>query len=146
MATEDRDALLNAEKENNYSSDAYLHALDRFMDIYCAGPVTDESPECLRRSKKFGTEAYIVGWGQNEFSPTGTLSGYEFTDRLHEIKEPCLVTNGAMDLSSPYISKEMHDRLPNSQWTLFQFSRHMPFVEENEKYINVLTKWLDEND
>ena len=146
MSKEDQEVLLGAVESGDYSSKEYNDALGRFMNMYCAGEVTGESPECLRRPKKSGTEAYIVGWGHNEFSPTGTLAGYEFTDRLHEIKEPCLITSGAIDLCSPYIAKVMYDRIPNSSWELFQFSRHMPFVEETEKYIDVLTKWLDEND
>ena len=146
MSKEDQEVLLGAVESRDYSSKEYNDALGRFMNMYCAGEVTEESPECLRRTKKAGTEAYIVGWGHNEFSPTGTLAGYEFTDRLHEIKEPCLITSGAIDLCSPYIAKVMHDRIPNSSWELFQFSRHMPFVEETEKYIDVLTKWLDAND
>lgn len=146
MSKEDQEALLGAVESRDYSSKEYNDALGRFMNMYCAGEVTEESPECLRRPKKAGTEAYIVGWGHNEFSPTGTLAGYEFTDRLHEIKEPCLITSGAIDLCSPYIAKVMYDRIPNSSWELFQFSRHMPFVEETEKYIDVLTKWLDAND
>lgn len=146
MSKEDQEALLGAVESGDYSSKEYNDALGRFMNMYCAGEVTSESPECLRRPKKSGTEAYIVGWGHNEFSPTGTLAGYEFTDRLHEIKEPCLITSGAIDLCSPYIAKVMYDRIPNSSWELFQFSRHMPFVEETEKYMDVLTKWLDAND
>ena len=146
MSKEDQEALLGAVEIGDYSSKEYNDALGRFMNMYCAGEVTGESPECLRRPKKSGTEAYIVGWGHNEFSPTGTLAGYEFTDRLHEIKEPCLITSGSIDLCSPYIAKVMYDRIPNSSWELFQFSRHMPFVEETEKYMDVLTKWLDAND
>lgn len=141
-----REALLKAETTGDYSSDAYNEALDKFMDLYCAGEVTEDAPECLRRPKKTGKEAYIVGWGHNEFSPTGTLAGYEFTDRLHEIKEPCLITSGAIDLSSPFIAKQMYDSIPNSQWELFQYSRHMPFVEENDKFMAVLEKWLNDND
>ena len=146
MSKEDQEVLLGAVESGDYSSKEYNDALGRFMNMYCAGEVTGESPECLRRPKKSGTEAYIVGWGHNEFSPTGTLAGYEFTDRLHEIKEPCLITSGSIDLCSPYIAKVMYDRIPNSSWELFQFSRHMPFVEETEKYMDVLTKWLDAND
>lgn len=146
MNEADQKALLGAVATGDYSSKEYNDALGRFMEMYCGGPVTEDSPECLRRPKKSGTEAYVVGWGHNEFSPTGTLAGYEFTDRLHEIKESCLITSGAMDLCSPYIAKTMYDSIPNSKWELFQFSRHSPFVEETEKYIDVLTKWLDSND
>lgn len=146
MSEDDQKALLEAEKTGDYSSKEYNEALDRFMKMYCAGEVTENDPECLRRPKKSGSEAYVVGWGHNEFSPSGTLAGYEFTDRLHEIEEPCLITSGAIDLSSPYIAKTMYDRIPNSKWELFEYSRHMPFVEENEKYMEVLNKWLEEND
>lgn len=76
----------------------------------------------------------------------GTIAGYEFIDRLHEIKGPCLITSGAIDLCSPYIAKTMYDRISNSKWELFEYLRHMPFVEENYKYMEVLTKWLDAND
>lgn len=146
MNKADQQALLDAVNSGDYSSDEYNNALDKFMEMHCAGKVTENDPECLRRPKKSGSEAYVVGWGQNEFSPTGTLSGYEFTDRLDEIKEPCLITSGSRDLCSPYIAKTMYDKIPNSEWELFQYSRHMPFVEENDKYIEVLTKWLDKND
>lgn len=146
MDEADKNALLDAVNTGIYTSSEYQTALGKFMKMYCAGEVTDESPECLRRPKISGTESYVVGWGHNEFSPTGTLAGYEFTDRLHDIKEPCLIMSGAIDLCSPYIAKEMYDNINNSQWELFQYSRHMPFVEETDKYIEVLNKWLDEND
>lgn len=146
MNKADQQALLDAVNSGDYSSEEYNNALDKFMEMHCAGKITENDPECLRRPKKSGSEAYVLGWGQNEFSPTGTLSGYEFTDRLDEIKEPCLITSGSRDLCSPYIAKTMYDKIPNSEWELFQYSRHMPFVEENDKYIEVLTKWLDKND
>lgn len=146
MSEQDQLALLSAVETGIYTGQNYIDALDRFMILYCAGQVTEASPACLRRAKISGKEAYEVGWGMNEFSPTGTLAGYEFLDRLHEIDEPCLITSGAIDLCSPYIAKDMHDRLQNSKWELFQFSRHMPFVEENTKYKDVLVKWLDQHE
>lgn len=146
MPQEMQDAIHEAEAKNDYSSEAYLKALDEFMLRHCAGAVTEDAPECLRRPKKSGKEAYLVGWGANEFTPTGTLSGYEFTDRLHEIETPCLITNGQADLCSPFIAKTMYDHLPNASWELFAYSRHMPFVEEHEKYVAVLQKWMNDND
>lgn len=146
MSEQDQLALLSAVETGIYTGQNYIDALDRFMILYCAGQITEASPLCIRRAKISGKEAYEVGWGMNEFSPTGTLAGYEFLDRLHEIDKPCLITSGAIDLCSPYIAKDMHDRLQNSKWELFQFSRHMPFVEENTKYKDVLVKWLDQHE
>lgn len=135
-------ALYKADETGNYDDPDYLKALDYFMVRYCAGKVAEDAPEYLRRPKKGGGVAYVTGWGKNEFSPTGTLSGYEFTDRLNEIKTPCLITSGQIDLCSPYIAKTMYDRIEGSKWELFQFSRHMPYIEETERYFEVLTKWL----
>lgn len=146
MSKVDQKALLEAENTGDYSSKEYKDALDRFMKMYCTGEITENSPECLRRPRKVGKESYITAWGHNEFSPTGNLAEYEFTDRLYEIEQFCLITSGTNDLCSPYIAKTMYDRIPNSKWVLFEYSRHMPFIEENEKYIEVLTEWLEIND
>lgn len=141
-----QDAFSKAEKTDNYKDPDYLKALDVFMTRHCMAAFTDESPKCLTREKKSGTESYLVGWGRNEFTPTGTLSGYEYTDRLHQIKTPCLITSGQRDLCSPYIAKTMYDNIPNAEWELFQYSRHVPFVEENDKYVEVLINWMNKND
>lgn len=141
-----QDAIKKAEDAEDYEDADYLAGVDKFMERHCAGAVTEDSPECLRRPKKAGTEAYITGWGQTEFAPTGTLKDYDVCDQLKDIKEPTLVISGLMDLCTPLIAKYMYDRIPNSKWELFEFSRHMCFVEENEKYVKLLTQWLNEND
>ncbi|NLY09184.1 MAG: proline iminopeptidase-family hydrolase [Tissierellia bacterium] len=142
MPEEMRQAIYKAEETGNYDDEGYLAAVDEFMIRYCAGRVTEDSPEYLRRPKKGGSVSYVVGWGKNEFTPTGTLSGYDFTDRLHEIEVPCLITSGQIDLCSPFIAKSMYDLLPNAKWELFQYSRHMPFIEESERYFQVMIDWL----
>lgn len=139
-------AIKKALETGDYDDPEYLAGVAEFMDRHCAPDLSSDPRECLTRPKKTGTKAYMTGWGPNEFNPTGTLSGYEFTDRLGEIKAPCLVISGQRDLSTPYISKIMADKLPNARWHLFQHSRHMPFVEETEKYIEVVTQFLSEND
>lgn len=142
LPEEDQKAIRDAIENENFDDPRYLELVDQFMLKYCCGPVTEDAPEYLRRKKPDASEAYITGWGQNEFTPTGTLSGYDFTDRLHEIEEPCLITSGAMDLCSPYIAKMMADRIPNARWELFEYSRHMPFVDETEEYMAVFEDWF----
>lgn len=141
-----QDAIAKAEEIKDYSSKEYQEAEAEFMRRYAAGPVGPDSPECLMREKNSGRQAYITGWGQSEFSPSGTLKDFNYLEEIQDIKEPCLITNGSIDLCSPYIAKIMYDRIPNSKWELFQYSRHMPFVEENNKYIDTLIGWLNEND
>lgn len=140
-----QDALSKALESENYSDPQYLEALDIFMDKHC-NPIMEKLPDCMTRKKQPGAQAYLTGWGANEFTPTGTLSGFEVTDRLSEIKTPCLIMSGQRDLCSPYIAKTMYDRIPNVEWELFAYSGHMPFVEEHDKYVERLIKWLNERD
>ncbi|MGX7029835.1 proline iminopeptidase [Vagococcus zengguangii] len=122
--------------------DAYQSVEDLYMLQHASGPITEDSPEPLRRPKASGRQAYETGWGPNEFTPQGNLKAFEYTERLREIEVPVLITSGTDDLSTPLINKVMYDRLPTVEWELFANSRHMPFADENERYIIVLNNWL----
>lgn len=146
LSEEDQKAIQEAEATGHFDSPAYLAANDRFMLRHCAGEVTEDSPECLRRPKKSGSEAYLYGWGPNEYNPTGSLGNWEYTDKLDRITCPALIINGTNDLCTPLVAKTMYDRIPNAKWELFDGCRHMCFVEENKKYIQLLTRWMDETE
>lgn len=142
LSGDDQAAFHQAEATGDYEDPAYLEALYRFMEKYCCSAPTKDDPEFMQRPKIGGRQAYVVAWGENECMPTGTLAGFYYTDRLSDISQPTLVTSGQMDLSSPYIAKTMADRIPNAKWELFQYSRHMPYIDEKEKYRQVLSDWL----
>jgi proline iminopeptidase len=146
MSAEDKAAIKKAEQTGNYNDPAYIKANALYMEQHAAATPTAKSPEPLRRKKVAGTESYLTAWGPNEYSPEGTLRDYDYLDQMKDIKVPTLITSGINDLCTPLIAKTMYDGIPNSKWELFAHSRHMPFVEENAKYEQILTKWLDEND
>ena len=146
MPQDMQDAIKKATESGDYSSPEYQAAEAEYMRQHCAGEVTENDPECLRRPKKAGRESYVVGWGPNEFTPLGTLKDYEVIDQLGDIKEPALIINGGNDLCTPYVAKFMYDRIPNSEWELFRTCRHMCFVEDNDHYVEVLKKWMNKND
>ena len=146
MPQDMQDAIKKATESGDYSSPEYQAAEAEYMRLHCAGEVTENDPECLRRPKKAGRESYVVGWGPNEFTPLGTLKDYDVIDQLGDIKEPALIINGGNDLCTPYVAKFMYDRIPNSEWELFRTCRHMCFVEENDHYVEVLKKWMNKND
>lgn len=146
MPQDMQDAIKKATESGDYSSPEYQAAEAEYMRQHCAGEVTENDPECLRRPKKAGRESYVVGWGPNEFTPLGTLKDYDVIDQLGDIKEPALIINGDNDLCTPYVAKFMYDRIPNSEWELFRTCRHMCFVEDNDHYVEVLKKWMNKND
>lgn len=146
MSPEDQRAIKEAEAKNDYSSPEYQLANEHFMLQHCAGEVTANSPECLRRPKKSGAESYLIGWGPNEYTPMGTLKDFDYTDRLKEIAVPCLVISGTNDLCTPLVAKTMYDGIPDSRWELFDGARHMVFAEQTEKYTHLLSQWLEDKD
>lgn len=146
MSPEDQRAIAEAEAKNDYSSKEYQLANEHFMLQHCAGEVTADSPECLRRPKKAGAESYLIGWGPNEYTPMGTLKDFDYTDRLKEITVPCLVISGTNDLCTPLVAKTMYDGIPDSRWELFDGARHMVFAEQTEKYTHLLSQWLEDKD
>ena len=145
LSQEDQEAIAEAERTGNFDTPEYLAANSRFMERHCDSPSAD-TPECVTRPKRSGKEAYLYGWGPNEYNPTGSLGSWEYTDKLERIKCPALIISGTNDLCTPLIAKTMYDRIPNARWELFDGCRHMCFVEDNEKYIRLLTEWLDQTE
>ena len=146
LPEEMQEAIRKADESGDYSGEAYLAAEAEFMLRHAAGPVTEDSPACLRREKKSGREAYVTGWGPNEFTPLGTLKDYDVTDQLKDIKESALVISGGNDLCTPYIAKVMYDGIPDSRWELFPNCRHSCFVEDTPRYTALLKEWLNQHD
>ncbi|MCT6825768.1 proline iminopeptidase [Bombilactobacillus mellifer] len=139
-------AINQAQTTGNYQASAYQAANAHYMQLHAAPKFTAADPEPLRRKKHGGTQAYAMAWGPNEYTPSGTLKNYDYTQKLAQLKQPTLITSGTNDLSTPLINKTMWDQLPHAHWELFAHSRHLSFVEENQKYQHLLTNWLLEHD
>ena len=145
MSPEDQEAIRKAEESGNFDDPAYLRANDLFMRLHCYS--TDEnSPECITRPKRFGNEAYLYGWGPNEYVPTGSLGDFEYIDRLGEITTPCLIFSGTEDLCTPAVARSMHEGIPGSRWELMDKCRHMCFVDRHPDYCRILASWLAQHD
>ena len=146
MPTDEQEAIKQAERTGNFESAEYIKANDHYTQLYACDKPTPDSPECLRRKKRFGTEAYNVAWGPNEYTPLGNLKAFEYTDRLAEISKPCLIISGPNDESTPLISKTMFDRIPNAEWELLEGARHMTFVDCTSDYCRILNDWASRHD
>jgi proline iminopeptidase len=146
LSQEDQDAIEKAEKTGNYNTPGYNWANFIFMMRHCNSPLDENSPECLRREAKIGNESYITAWGPNEFTPIGNLKDFNYTEKLRNWKVPSLIISGTSDLCTPLLAKTMYDRIPGARWELFEDSKHLVYVDQNEKYINLLIEWLNKYD
>ena len=145
MPEAEQEAIRQAEETEDWDNPAYLQANDHYMALHCASTDAD-SPECLTRPKRSGKEAYFYGWGPNEYVPTGSLGHFEYTDRLGEITQPCLIFSGSEDLCTPAVARAMHEGIAGSRWKLMEGARHMCFVDRHEDYCRILEEWLDAHD
>lgn len=66
MSPEEREAIAKATESGRFDEPDYLKANDHYTTLH-ACEITEDSPECLRRKKRFGTESYVEAW-----APTST--------------------------------------------------------------------------
>lgn len=146
MSQEDQDAIAKAEKTHDWNDPAYILANEHFMRLHVGSKADESSPECLRRPKVFGKEAYETAWGPNEYNPLGNLHDWEYLDKMKTWDMPTLITDGSEDESTPYIDMQMHKAVRNSEWVIFEYSRHMSYTEEHDKYVETIKDFLNRKD
>jgi L-proline amide hydrolase len=80
--------------------------------------------------------------GPTEFTVVGTFKEFDLTDRLGEIEAPVLLVSGAHDEVRPWVIEKIDERIPRSEWLLFEDSSHMPHVEEPERFGREVERFL----
>jgi proline-specific peptidase len=90
-----------------------------------------------------GADVYLTMWGPSEFGPvTGRLRDWDVTGRLSEVQVPALVTGGRYDEARPAHLALLADGIKDAELVIFENSSHMAFIEERERYIQVVEAFL----
>ncbi len=143
MSEEDQEAIREAENMNDFSGKRVIEATARFMEAFCSGPVTENSPECLRRNVPRGRESYLTAWGPNEFTASGTLRDFDYTGRLGEIDVPALVLRGTKDLCTETLASTLCRGIPGAEMHVFEGARHSCCVDAREEYMQTVLDWME---
>jgi proline-specific peptidase len=131
------------EADGTTDSPEYREACRVFSRHHLGGRI-DPRPECLKRmADKPGDDVYRLMWGPSEWYLTGTLKDWDFTHRLREIHMPTLVIGGRHDEATPAMIETIHRGILGSERTIFENSGHFPHLEETERYLEVLSHFLD---
>ncbi len=102
--------------------------------------------ELLEAFANMGTEIFETMFGPSDFHIVGTIRNWDVFDRLAEITLPTLVLAGRFDECVPEHMWEMHQRIAGSQFELFESSAHMPFIEEPDRFDQVMRGFLRRHD
>jgi L-proline amide hydrolase len=84
--------------------------------------------------------------GPSEFHVIGSIKNWQSKDRLGGIEVPTLLTSGRYDEATPALQETLRAGIPDCEWVLFEESSHTPFVEERERYMQVVGDWLAKHD
>lgn len=84
--------------------------------------------------------------GPSEFHVIGSLRTWSVVDEVARIDVPTLVVTGAHDEATPATVAPFVDGIPDVRWEVFADSSHMPHVEEEDRYLQVVGDFLDLHD
>jgi len=69
----------------------------------------------------------------------------DFADSLSSVQAPTLILAGRFDAEAPLVcSDELNDGMPESEMVIFEKSGHHPFLEEPEKFSQMLEQFLNQ--
>jgi proline-specific peptidase len=139
-----QETLLNHETAGTTDDAAYQEAMLVFYRRHVCR--LDPWPECLVRTfakVAENPEVYQTMIGPSEFHVTGTLKDWDIRNRLGEISVPTLVMAGRYDEATPAITGALHRGIAGSELVIFEESAHMPHLEETDRYLEVITDFLN---
>jgi proline-specific peptidase len=103
-------------------------------------------PELEDAFRQMGVEIFETMFGPSDFRIVGSIRDWDVVDRLGEITVPTMLLAGRFDECSPEHMREMHGRIAGSRFVFFESSSHMPFVEEPDRFDQVMREFLERHD
>jgi L-proline amide hydrolase len=142
LAPDVQATLTRHEEEGTTDSPEYEAAVRVYYDRHlCRVPW----PECLERTFAQMAEdptVYHTMNGPSEFHCIGSLRAWDITHRLPEISTPTLLVSGRHDEATPTVVEQIHSRIPEARWQLFEESSHVPHIEEPEAFLETVEAFL----
>jgi L-proline amide hydrolase len=138
--------LLRHEKAGTTSDPEYVKATRVFYDRHlCRVPWPEGVAQSFAQIEKDPTVYHTMN-GPSEFHVIGTLKNWTIEDRLGRIEVPTLVISGRHDEATEACVRPYAERIKGARWEIFENSSHLPHVEETERYLQVVGKFLDAHD
>ncbi|KAF8980176.1 proline-specific peptidase [Cyathus striatus] len=138
------DMMKRHEEEGTTGDKEYQDGMWEFYGkhvITLPQPLPKEINVSVEALEKNGT-VYETMWGPSEFFATGILKHWNIIDQLEKTKYPVMITNGVHDECQDLCVLPLFEKIPKVKWYQFANSTHMPFWEERERYISVVSGFL----
>jgi proline-specific peptidase len=102
------------------------------------------APEFVLRSFEnlIDNVVYETMFGPNDLVAVGNLKDWDRIDQLDKISLPTLVAVGRHDELTPACAETIHAGIAGSELVIFEESSHLPHIEEEERYLSVVSEFL----
>lgn len=122
-------------------TEEYTKLSELFNDAFVL--TTDPKPQdAIDSVNAAGLKVFNIMWGPSEAHATGILKNWSVIERLNQIKQPTLLISGRHDEATPKQMKIIVNEVENIKWELFENSSHSANLEEPEKFIDTVSKFL----
>ncbi|HEY1825425.1 MAG TPA: proline iminopeptidase-family hydrolase [Acidimicrobiales bacterium] len=137
------EALDRHEANGTLNDPEYLAATKVYYDEHVCR-VVPNPPEVQRTEDLMALDSTVYNTmnGPNEFFCVGTLRDWSVIDRLGSVTAPTLLLSGRYDEATPATVQPFFDGIADARWEIFEESSHMPFVEETDRYMDVVDEFL----
>lgn len=95
---------------------------------------------------KIGNSVYAKMWGLSEAYGNGTMKNWDRVNQLKEIKLPVLITSGQYDELTPWQAGVTRDQIPSSELCIITNGSHLVHIEQEQNYLDIVSKFLDKQD
>jgi proline-specific peptidase len=135
-------AVIDAHESAGSATDPeYLAAVGLFNRLHFTG--TDDVPGHVQVALRMMNPAIYAAMVGTGLTFTGTMAGWDVTDRLGQLELPVLVTCGRFDEMTPDVVRDMADAIPGARAVIFEQSAHLPMVTEKAEFLDVVRAFLD---
>jgi len=102
------------------------------------------SPKYKHRG--WANDVYVAIIGKDgDFDVSGSMINQDYRKRLKDVKAKTLIVAGRYDgVSTPEFAVQYKTFMPQAQFVMFEKSAHNPYLEEPEKFYELLTSFLNE--
>jgi proline iminopeptidase len=137
-----RESITKYEAAGDLTNPEYLAAVRMFNQRHSSR--LSNTPDPLKYSEEHANpDVAKTMFGPNAVETTGNMRYWDVTDRLHELKVPCLIVCGEHDFLTPKLHRIMHQKVRRSKLVILKGAGHLTMWDTREAYLNALGGFLD---
>jgi len=143
LPQEVQDALTKHENTKTWEDKEYQDAVQVFYRRFLCR--LEIWPDILLKSFEWiarDPTVYHTVNGPSEFTVIGSQKDWTIIPELHKINVPTLLINGYFDEAQDIAVAPFFKSIPKVKWVTFANSSHMPHLEETERYLEVVSRFL----